>query len=289
MNLKVKESAILSDFLMQALHGISRTSVKQMLRNRQVSVNGHIQTRHDFLLSSGSAVEINKQATRPVSLGNLVEIIHEDDYLIVINKKEGLLSVATREDVPQVTAHSILNHYVQESANPSKTGTHSRLPRIYIVHRLDRETSGLLVFAKDPETKAALQENWEEWVTSRCYVAIAEGKMEREQGTVISWLTDNKAFVTYSSPVDNGGKRAVTHYRVLASDGEFSLVELTLETGRKNQIRVHLKELGHPVAGDTKYGGSKNHRLYLHACKLAFRHPVTGKSMEFTSKAPFGL
>lgn len=289
MNLKVKEQSTLSDFLLYALSGTSRTSVKQLLRNGQVSVNGQIQTRHDHPLTPGMLVEVNKRVPRQVFPDNLIEIIYEDDYLIVINKKEGLLCVSSRDDVQQITAHALLNYYVQENKEYIKNNEFAQQARIFIVHRLDRETSGLLVFAKDPHTKTLLQENWEELVADRKYMAVVEGKFKKTEGSIVSWLTENRALVTYSSPVDNGGKRAVTHYKVVKSDDDFSLVELSLETGRKNQIRVHMKELGHPVAGDTKYGGEKNNRLYLHAWKLSFQHPITQKQMEFTSEAPFDL
>ena len=157
-----------------------------------------------------------------------------------------------------------------------------------MVHRLDRDTSGLMVYAKDMETEQILEHNWHEIVYDRRYVAVVSGEMEQDEGTIRNWLKDNKAYVTFSSPVDNGGKLAITHFHVLDRTTEHSLVEYRLETGRKNQIRVHSADMGHPVCGDTKYGNGDDpmHRLCLHAWLLCFTHPVTGEPMEFETPIP---
>jgi 23S rRNA pseudouridine1911/1915/1917 synthase len=158
----------------------------------------------------------------------------------------------------------------------------------HVVHRLDRETSGLMMYAKTQEAQRILEENWHRIVFDRRYVAVVCGKMEKEGGTVRSWLKDNKAFITYSSPTDNGGKEAITHYHTLATSERISLVEMLLETGRKNQIRVHMKDLGHPIVGDQKYGNGFSiiGRLALHAYRLNFYHPMTGQVMEFETPFP---
>ena len=207
-----------------------------------------------------------------------MKIVYEDAYLIVVEKREGLLSIATNREKER-TAYYILKDYVQRSG---------RQHRIFIVHRLDKDTSGLMVFAKDEQTKRNLQDHWQEIVTDRRYVAVVSGEVEKNNGTITSWLKDNKVYVTYSSLSNNGGDKAITHYTVIRRANGYSLVELELETGRKNQIRVHMKDLGHPVVGDTKYGNGDDplRRLALHAFKLWFYHPVTGELMKFETPYP---
>lgn len=158
----------------------------------------------------------------------------------------------------------------------------------HVVHRLDRDTSGLMVYAKDKDVELALESDWHNIVFDRRYVAVLSGVMEQDNGTVESWLKDNRAYFTYSSPYDNGGKLAITHYHVLDRTADHSLVEFKLETGRKNQIRVHAADLGHPVCGDVKYGNGDDPvgRLCLHAFRLCFYHPVTHRPMEFETDIP---
>ena len=207
----------------------------------------------------------------------MLKILYEDAYIIVVEKKEGLLSVAT-EKQKERTAQHILNEYVKRQ---------HRNNRVFVVHRLDRETSGIMMYAKDEKTQYTLRDNWHDIVYDRRYVAIVNGEVEREQGTVKSWLTDRKLYVS-SSPVDDGGKLSITHYRTIKRANGFSLVELQLETGRKNQIRVHMESLGHPILGDERYGCEINplNRLALHAFKLCFYHPITGERMEFETPYP---
>ncbi|MGN0188600.1 MAG: RluA family pseudouridine synthase [Candidatus Cryptobacteroides sp.] len=215
-----------------------------------------------------------------------LELVYEDDFILVVCKPSGMLTMSTgRKD--EQTAYNILTDYVRSrSLHRGRTG---RNDRVFIVHRLDRDTSGLLVFAKSEDVKYALQDSWNDSVLERKYIALAEGTPADPEGTVTSWLTENPStFTVLSSPFDNGGKKAVTHYRVRSSSGAYSLIEFNLETGRKNQIRVHASVLGHPVAGDRKYGARTNPigRLALHASTLAFRHPVTGKVLSFKSSVP---
>lgn len=233
-----------------------------------------------------------------------IRIVYEDQWIIVIEKPSGLLTISAGRE-GEDTAYSILTDYVRESKPMGRRADnrrsrrdkysdgHSRMerPRIFIVHRIDRNTSGLLVFAKDRQTKDALQENWSETVTARRYVAVVEGCPRNSEGTVTSWLTeDPRTLKMYSSQKANGGQKAVTHYKVLEELNEtgYSLVEFELETGRKNQIRVHCADMGCPVAGDGKYGAASNPigRLALHARTLEFIHPCTGKLMSFTTPIP---
>ena len=226
-----------------------------------------------------------------------LRIVYEDNYIIVIEKKEGLLSVGTSRGKDEMTAHSLLCNYVRNTA--PRRGRYAPTPRVFIVHRLDRETSGLMVFAKSEEIKRALQDNWDEAVTERKYVAVVNRDLSggEKTGTIRTWLKENSAYIVYSSPKDNGGQLAITHYKVLGSNAKNkkSLLELELETGRKNQIRVHMQELDAPIYGDKKYfcdsqqhlmENKKARRLYLHAYKLSFIHPVTGKEMKFSTPVP---
>ncbi|MDO4736669.1 MAG: RluA family pseudouridine synthase [Bacteroidia bacterium] len=313
----------LQDFLMQTLKGISKTKVKQLLSNKAILVNGKACSKYNHILNPNDIVEMAKKPIKDTTVKNdtalfgnePLKIIYEDNHIIVINKHEGLLSVSTSggslkgrkgdntvsrkgsaaqitaADKMEFTAHSILNKYVKEKYSSKNEPT----PRVYIVHRLDRETSGLMVFAKDEETKNLLQHNWEEIITDRRYVAVAHGKLEGE-GEIRSYLKENAAFVVYSSPTDNGGQLAITKYKALKSGKNNTLVELTLSTGRKNQIRVHLKEIEHSILGDRKYGNIENEtwlqqdkkagRVFLHAYMLNFIHPVTGEKMEFSTPIP---
>ena len=265
-------------FLMEVMPGISRNKVKALLTHRTVYVDQTITTQYNFPLQPGMKVQISKARGQKEFRSSLLKIVYEDAYLIVVEKREGVLSIATNREKER-TAYAILTEYVKRSA---------REHRVYIVHRLDRETSGLMVFAKDEKTKRNLQDNWTNIVTDRRYVAVVSGMVEKDSGTVISWLKDNKVYVSYSSMVNNGGDKAVTHYKVVKRAGDYSLVELKLDTGRKNQIRVHMQDLQHPIVGDVKYGSAVNPigRLALHAYRLWFYHPVTGELMKFETPYP---
>lgn len=274
----VKKPMELMDFLASQMPDASRTKLKSLLSKRVVYVDNVITTQFNFPLKTGMNVQISKDKGRKEFSSSLLKIVFEDEYLLVIDKREGLLSMGTDSQKVR-TAHSILNEYVQRSGKQF---------RAFIVHRLDKDTSGLMLFAKDEKTKFTLQDYWDEIVKERRYVAALSGEVEKDHGTVTSWLTDNKVFVTYSSMTDNGGDKAVTHYKTIKRANGYSLVELELETGRKNQIRVHMKDLQRPVLGDPKYGDGKNPigRLALHAYKLSFYHPITGKLMDFETPYP---
>jgi len=289
------------DFLIAKMGGMARSSVKQLLGQRRVKVGNAIQTRHDFALKAGDVVTVssgrgNSQLTHPK-----LKIVYEDDDLIVVNKQPGLLTVAATPGSSETTAYSILRAYVKRQN--ARAG-------IYVVHRLDRETSGLLVFARSEELQHYMREYWRELVTERTYIALAEGVLEPREGKITTWLTEDKRnAVVYSSPVDDGGDIAITNYKTLkvskrdevaingeankqhgANEAVYSLIELHLETGRTNQIRVHLASKGCPVVGDRKYGhgneSSPIDRLCLHAKVLAFIHPVTEKTVRFESPVP---
>ena len=277
LKFNVTEPALLMEFLMKKLDGISRSKVKRMLANKVVSVDEAKTTQFDFALQPGMVVEIGKPTAKERFYSPWLKIVYEDKYLVVIDKKEGLLTNSPTKETD--TAQSILNQYFIVSQQRCRAHT---------IHRLDRDTSGLMLFAKDKKIALMFEEDWKGTVYDRRYVCVVSGQMEEHEGKIASWLKDNKAFITYSNPTDNGGKYAETYYETLISNKRYSLVECRLETGRKNQIRVHMQDIGHPVVGDPKYGNGDNPlgRLGLHAYKLCFHHPVTGKDHEFETSFP---
>ena len=277
LKFNVTESIGLMDFLMKKMDGISRSKVKRMLANKIVSVDGTSTTQFDFALQPGMVVEIGKPTARERFHNPMLKIVYEDKYLLVIDKKEGLLTNSPTKE--KDTAQGILNQYF--------ISTQQRC-RAHTIHRLDRDTSGLMLFAKSKEVALMFEEDWKNTVYDRRYIAIVSGELEKREGMVESWLKDNKAFVTYSSPTDNGGKFAQTYYETLSTRKGYSMVELTLQTGRKNQIRVHMADLGHPVVGDPKYGNGDNPigRLGLHAFRLCFHHPAKDEDFEFETPFP---
>lgn len=265
-------------FLLAKLPQKGRKLVKAVLGAGQVRVNGRPVTQFDQPLLPGQRVEVCwQQAAAPTPAPGL-KIVHEDAELIVIDKPSGLLTVATDKE-KRKTAYALLSDYVK-ARDPEK--------KIFIIHRLDRETSGLLMFAKNETIKHQVQETWEATIAERTYVAVVEGQVEPPAGTVTSWLTESKAFIVYSSQNPKLGKKSVTHYKKILESPDFSLVKLNLETGRKHQIRVHMQDIGHPVIGDVKYGANANpiRRLGLHAQVLAFTHPRTGKLSRFETPIP---
>ena len=274
---KVKAPIQLLDFIEQALQGISRSKAKAILGGGGVRVDHKNTKQFDLELKPGQLVEISKRKPKGELQSKFVKIVYEDPQLIVIEKAPGILSMASSHH--SFCVKKVLDDYFHR--------THQKCCA-HVVHRLDRDTSGLLVYAKTIEAEQILEHNWQDIVTDRRYLALVSGRMEQQSGTVKSWLKDNKAYFTYSSPTDNGGKYAVTHFRVLRSNDKHSLVELKLETGRKNQIRVHMQDLGHPVCGDTKYGNGDDPigRLALHAFRLNFYHPITGEPLHFETGVP---
>lgn len=276
-HLTVTESAPLLEYLLANVKE-SRSKIKATLQGRGIKVNGKCITQFDFQLTPGMKVAVSKTKRNQQGFkSRYVKIVYEDRWLVVVEKSVGILSMAAGHSSLNVKA--VLDDYFHKSRQKC---------RAHVVHRLDRDTSGLMVYAKDIETEQILEHNWHDIVYDRRYVAVVSGEMEQEGGTVANWLKDNKAYITYSSPVDNGGKYAVTHFHVMARTTDHSLVEFKLETGRKNQIRVHTADMGHPVCGDVKYGNGDDplHRLCLHAYMLCFTHPVTRERMEFETPVP---
>ena len=278
LTFKVVEPAQLIAFIMEKMHGMSRNRAKALISNRVVLVNNAITTHPLAELKPGDVVQLDRSKHKKSFHCKELDIVFEDPYLFIIDKHPGLLSMSNNSR--QQTVQTVLNRYLEKGGGRNTS---------HLVHRLDRDTSGLMVYAKDVQTQQSLINSWQQLVSDRRYLALVEGEFEQARGRIQSWLTEDKKFVTHSSPVDNGGKYAVTHYNVLASSNGYSLVECELETGRKNQIRVHMADLGHPVVGDRKYGSAEDpmRRLGLHAYMLCFTHPVTGKHMRFETPVPY--
>lgn len=288
--IRVKEAGILQDFLLAHMGGMARSSVKQLLGHRLVTVNGEVQTRHDTPLKAGDKVVVLNSRGNIALTHPKLRLVYEDEHLIVVEKKQGLLTVATRPGSAETTAMSILRAYLKRQDNRAN---------VYVVHRLDRETSGLLVFAKTEALQEYMRTYWRQLVTCREYVALVEGQLDKTEGQIRTWLTEDKRnAMVYSSPVDDGGQLAITNYRVTSTRDTnpddprqgMSQVELHLETGRTNQIRVHMASIGHPVVGDRKYGHGESFspvdRLCLHARVLEFIHPATERKVRFETPVP---
>ena len=271
----------LLEFLTSALPDAKRGDLKKWLKFGHLAVDGQVTTSFDAPVAHGSVVELN--FTRPfvVFRHPRLRLVYEDDDIIVVDKGYGLLSVGTDSSKKSSvdTAYSILRDYVKRK-HPSN--------KIFIVHRLDRDTSGLMVFAKNMEAKEALQHNWNNMVLERKYVALLDGEMERDSGEIRSHLAETAQHEVYSTDEPSEGKLAVTRYRVRRRGKGHTLAEFSLDTGRKNQIRVHARDLGFPISGDKRYGNGSGplHRLALHAETLRFAHPVTRQDMNFTSPVP---
>ncbi|MBJ2183142.1 MAG: RluA family pseudouridine synthase [Muribaculaceae bacterium] len=269
----------LLDFLFSAMPDRKRTTVKDYLKHRQVMAGGVVTTQWDTPLAPDTEVKVNTSREFQTFSNPRLKIVYEDDDIIVVNKGYGLLSVGT-DSKRDGTAYSLLRDYVKR-VDPRQ--------KLFIVHRLDQHTSGLMMFAKTPEAKETMQHNWNNMVLERRYVAVVEGGApEPAEGMVRSLLAENSEHVVYVTTDPAIGREALTEYRTLAARGNYALVELQLATGRKNQIRVHMKQLGRPIAGDRKYGATTSpiHRLALHARTLRFVHPRTRRDMNFSTPVP---
>lgn len=275
-NITVEQEATLLPFLFELLKEQSKTSVKALLSHGQIWVNQQATTQFDTPLHVGDVVTISYNRRKVVFNNPLLNIIYEDDFVIVVNKREGLLSVSTAK-VRERTAFHILSDYLKKSDPRNK---------LFVLHRLDRDTSGLMMFAKTRAVQEKMQSNWNEMITERTYVAVVEGRPEKDSDLITTQLKENAEARVYV--VADGGKDAITRYHLLRTNEKYSLLELNLETGRKNQIRAQMEYIGHPIAGDYKYGAETDPtgRLMLHAQRLYFIHPETGEEMRFDTRIP---
>ncbi len=274
----VTEPGTLLPFLLAKMPEKGRNKIKGLLTHRQVLVEGENVTRHDHPLQVGQQVTIQSADTAKRNEMYGVRILFEDAHIIVIDKPPGLLSIASDKESER-TAYRLLMDHVRDMNKQS---------RIFIVHRLDRDTSGVMMFAKSEEIKEALQNNWRETVLERLYIAVVEGNVLPETGTITTWLKETNTRTMYVSNRPGDGLKSTTHYKVLQANQVYSLLEVKLDTGRKNQIRVHMQSIGHSVVGDKRYGSKTDplHRLGLHARVLSFRHPVTGEILRYDTGIP---
>jgi len=277
-HLVVNRDGKLLEWLLENVKGLSKSKIKQTLQGRGIKVESKVITKFDYPVSPGMKISVSRtKRNNDIFKSRYVKIVYEDRYLVVVEKNIGILSMAAGHSTLNVK--TVLDDYFKKSRQKCMA---------HVVHRLDRDTSGLMIYAKDKQTEMLLEQDWHHIVYDRRYVAVVSGVVEALEGTIANWLKDNKAYITYSSPVDNGGKYAVTHFHVLGQNNDYSLVEYKLETGRKNQIRVHSADMGHPVCGDIKYGNGDDSigRLCLHAYVLCFYHPITHTPMTFETPIP---
>lgn len=264
----VKEEITLFEFLKTNLNK-SKNTIKNLLTKKLIYVNDNFITKFDYLLKEGDIVFVKTASD--------IDIIYEDKNIIVVNKPYGLLTVSTEKEKVKTLYHMV-SEYVKRANKNNK---------IFIIHRLDKDTSGIVMFAKSEKIKDLYQKSWNSIVKKRCYFAIINGKMNSSEGVITSYLKENNNHIVYSSKNKADGKLAITEYKVLKEKNNKTLLDINIKTGRKNQIRVHLKENNTPIIGDTKYGIKDNiKRMYLHAYKLELTDPITKKNVKFETELP---
>jgi 23S rRNA pseudouridine1911/1915/1917 synthase len=268
----------LTERLAQLYPDASRRSIKQWLEHGRVRVGGKVVRRGDVEVSTGDRVDLGTPP--PAEFPALLRRVHEDDDILVIDKPAGLLTIAS-EDERERTAYRLLTTWLR-----SQPAAREHRQPLFIVHRLDRETSGLIVFAKNPPAKLRLQDQFEARRVTRVYVAVVEGQVERERGELRDRLEEGPSLKVRRSR-DDDGREAITHYRVIERRHDSTVLELSLETGRRGQIRAQLAAIGHPIVGDRRYGATRDpiRRLALHATRLGFTHP-RGGAVRYTSLPP---
>ncbi len=288
---QVKQDEVLETFIAHVMQGKSKTSIKQLLQNGAIAVGSRDEKgkwrqrqlkRLTDMLHAGETLFVGKKPEPKFDMPDGLKIAWEDRWLLVVKKETGLLTVVNKSE-PILSAQTYLDAYMQFKKEGS---------RVYVVHRIDRDTSGVLLFAKNEETQWKLRSNWNEVVHSRRYIAIVEGMPKQHEGTIDTWIEENEKTMTMFVCKPGHGKHAITHYKVLKTttidNQRYSMMEFELETGRKNQIRIHMNHIGTPIAGDGKYGAQTDPigRLCLHAQQIEFEHPETGEVLNFTSDIP---
>lgn len=271
MKLLVKDNQLLLEALKLLSPDSSMSTIRSWLKEGRVTVDGKTCKISKFAVEKDQTIEVGK---RNKTIDEGIEILYQDHHIVVIVKPEGLLSVSTDFEKNR-TAHKVLKKHLYPK-------------QVSVVHRLDQDTSGVMLFALDEKSKETLKNTFEKHAIERKYVAVVEGNIEDQQGTWDSFLFEDKNYLVHSTTNPSKGKQAISHFEVLEKSKNFSMLNVTLETGKKNQIRVHCKDAGHPVIGDTKYGATSNpaKRLGLHAYHLAFNHPITGKKIRFSIPFP---
>lgn len=271
MKIIVKRESNLLDYLIENTD-YTKTKIKSLLKYKNITIDGKIPLHFDMVLKKGQVVEISKE--KKVTKINTIDIVYEDKDYLVVNKPSGMLTISTEKEKNRTLYHMV-REYIHSKRNREK---------IFIVHRLDRETSGLVLFCKNEELRDKIQENWENVAVKREYVAVVSGILEKKKERLVSYLKENNANIVYVSK-NKEGKQAITNYEVV-KENKNSLLKILIETGRKNQIRVQLNEIGHPIMGDKKYGNVKGKRLLLCANCLDIRDPRTKKILSFEINIP---
>lgn len=274
MKLTVKKDGELLDYLYNNLD-IPKKRIKQYLTHGAIYVNNSRTTKYNYKLVAGMTINIDTDSKNKKTLP--FEILFEDDHIIVVNKPSGLLTIATAKEKERTLYHIVREYLVSKDRNA----------RVFIVHRLDKDTSGVVLLAKDEKTKNQLQENWNEFVSMREYVAVVHGHLKKESDRIVQMLSETKTNLVYVSKKEDA-KEAITNYKVIKENDKYSLVNINIETGRKNQIRVAFNTLGNPIVGDKKYSNIKDNenRLYLHANRLKLYYPVIKKDILFETTTP---
>ena len=272
MKLVVEKDGELLDYLYEHLD-MPKKRVKQYLTHGSIYVNNNKTTKHDYKLIAGMNIVINtSNNTKSLPF----DILFEDEHIIVVNKPSGLLTIATNKEKENTLYHIVREYLVSKNRNA----------RVFIVHRLDKDTSGIVVLAKDEKTKNKLQENWNNYVSLREYVAVVHGKLKKDSDRIVQYLKETKTNLVYIAR-NNDGKEAITNYEVVKENVDYSLVSIKIETGRKNQIRVAFASINNPIVGDKKYGIKDGfNRLYLHANRLKLYYPEIGKDILFETGVP---
>ena len=269
----VDEKMILIDYLRKEFTKLSKNNIKSLLSKEMVTVNNSVQTRYDYIVKKDDKIVIRDTKIKVKRYQKDINIIYEDDDLLVINKPAGLLTIATNKEKDFTLYHFASNYVKQKNKNN----------KIFIIHRLDKETSGIVVFAKNQKAKNLFQNTWDKNILYR----VVEGKFDNKEGTIKSYLTENNEYMVYST-TEKKGKIAITDYKVEKENKKYSLLEINIRTGRKNQIRVHMKENGNIIVGDKKYGSNNNviNRMALHAYKLELIDPRNNKKIVFKTSMP---
>ena len=273
MKLIVKNDAELLDYLYDNLD-MPKKRIKQYLTHGAIYVNNNKTTQYNYKLIKGMNIVIDTDSKNKKELP--FDILFEDDHIIVVNKPSGLLTIATEKEKEKTLYHIVRDYLISKDKNA----------RVFIVHRLDKDTSGIVVLAKDEKTKNKLQESWNEYVSLREYVAIVHGKLKKTEDRIVQNLKETKTNLVYVTKKDDG-KESITNYKVIKENEDYSMVSINIETGRKNQIRVAFATLKHPIVGDKKYGiNDKESRLYLHANRLKMYYPEIKKDILFETQTP---
>ncbi len=274
MKYKVEKEEILFEFLKNRIEGKSKNNIKSLLKRKNILVNNKIITKYDYVLKMNDIVEIGNFKIENERSNTEIEIVYEDKELIIVNKPSNMLTISTEKEKENTMYHLVSNYVKRKNKNN----------KIFVIHRLDKETSGLIMFSKNEKVKDILQNNWDKLVI-RKYIALVNGNVLKENGTIKSYLKENNRMLVYSSNKINDGEEAITKYKKIKNNSKYTLLDIEIKTGKKHQIRVHMNDIGHSIVGDNKYGNGGK-MLYLFAYYLEFIHPITNKKIIVKKEIP---